>query len=502
MSEQRKLESLWFEPAPWINGQAIRGSSTVRISNPATGIKIADVYWGDAQLATQAIDGAVESQRMWSQLSAYDRGNILKAIAGKLLLQRERYATLLTAEQGKPYWQALGEVDYAASFFQWFGEEARRLSGRIAPHPQEDREFLIEHLPLGVAGWITPWNFPLAQGAKKIAAALAAGCTGVWKPAESTPLIALAMAPLFRDAGVPDGVIQILPGGGSEIGTVFADHRDVRCISVTGSKGTGSKVMASAAAQVKRVSLELGGNAPFIILPDADIGVAVDQLVQLKLFVTGQVCVTANRIFVPAELEQKFLECLTARLAQATVADGLQDSQEQRVDAGPLIHHQACRGVESLVGEACAAGARMVYRHDRTNSLSSSSNGSGVVNTGDGSFYSPVVLSDVNDSMRLAQSEIFGPVFPVYTYKSIDEVVSRANGVPQGLAGYVYGTDLSLCRRVARQLEVGIVGVNEWRPLKAEIPFGGIKESGIGSEGGQEGLNEYLRVRVVSVPKD
>jgi succinate-semialdehyde dehydrogenase/glutarate-semialdehyde dehydrogenase len=502
MSEQRKLESLWFEPAPWINGQSVRGGSAVCIRNPANGSKLAEVHWGDASIATQAIDGAVQSQRLWSRISAFERGNILKAIAGKLLAQRDRYATLLTAEQGKPYWQAIGEIEYAASFFQWFGEEARRVSGRIAPHPQGDREFLIEHLPIGVAGWITPWNFPLAQGAKKIAAALAAGCTGVWKPAESTPLIALAMAPLFRDAGVPDGVVQIVPGGGVEIGAVLVEHPEVRCISVTGSKVTGSKVMAGAAARIKRVSLELGGNAPFIVLSDVDIETAVDHLVQLKLFVTGQVCVTANRIFVPTEIEPAFLECLTSRLARATVADGLQDSGENRVDAGPLIHHQACSGVASLVDEACAAGARLVYQHGLANSIAGASGCLQANESARGSFYSPVVLSDVNDSMRLAQSEIFGPVFPVYAYRDIDEVLRRANGVPQGLAGYVYGTDLSQCRSVARQLDVGIVGVNEWRPLKAEIPFGGIKESGIGSEGGQEGLDEYLRVRVISVPKD
>jgi succinate-semialdehyde dehydrogenase/glutarate-semialdehyde dehydrogenase len=248
--------------------------------------------------------------------------------------------------------------------------------------------------------------------------------------------------------------------------------------------------------------LELGGNAPFIVLSDVDIETAVDHLVQLKLFVTGQVCVTANRIFVPTEIEPAFLECLTSRLARAKVADGLQDLGENRVDAGPLIHHQACRGVASLVDEACAAGARLVYQHGLGNSIAGASGCLQADETARGSFYSPVVLSDVNDSMRLAQSEIFGPVFPVYAYRDIDEVLRRANGVPQGLAGYVYGTDLSQCRRVARQLDVGIVGVNEWRPLKAEVPFGGIKESGIGSEGGQEGLDEYLRVRVVSVPKD
>ena len=297
MSAQRKFDGIWFEPAPWVNGRYVRSDATRCIVNPATGAKLAEVHFANPQIATEAIDGAVVAQRSWKELSAFERGNILKTIAAELIEQKDKLATLLTAEQGKPYWQSVGEIDYAASFFQWYGEEARRISGRIASHPQRDREFVIEHLPIGVVGWITPWNFPLAQGAKKIAAALAAGCTGVWKPAESTPLIALAMAPLFRSAGVPDGVVQIIPGEGPQIGSIMIDHPEVRCISLTGSKATGSKLMAGAASQIKRVSLELGGNAPFIVLPDADLDFAVDQLVQLKLFVTGQVCVTANRIF-------------------------------------------------------------------------------------------------------------------------------------------------------------------------------------------------------------
>jgi succinate-semialdehyde dehydrogenase/glutarate-semialdehyde dehydrogenase len=493
MSAQRKFDGIWFEPAPWVNGRYVRSDATRCIVNPATGAKLAEVHFANPQIATEAIDGAVVAQRSWKELSAFERGNILKTIAAELIEQKDKLATLLTAEQGKPYWQSVGEIDYAASFFQWYGEEARRISGRIASHPQRDREFVIEHLPIGVVGWITPWNFPLAQGAKKIAAALAAGCTGVWKPAESTPLIALAMAPLFRSAGVPDGVVQIIPGEGPQIGSIMIDHPEVRCISLTGSKATGSKLMAGAASQIKRVSLELGGNAPFIVLPDADLDFAVDQLVQLKLFVTGQVCVTANRIFIPEELHEQVLERLIGKLELSKVEDGLNDSGQYRVDAGPLIHSQACIGVDALVEEACDSGAKVAYRY---------AFGKGVRSKNEGSFYAPTVLSHVVDDMRISKGEIFGPVFAIHTYRTVDEVIQRANGVSQGLAGYVYGTDLSDCRRVARKLDVGIVGVNEWRPLKAEIPFGGIKESGIGSEGGTEGLSEYMRVRVISFPTD
>jgi succinate-semialdehyde dehydrogenase/glutarate-semialdehyde dehydrogenase len=493
MSAQRKFDGIWFEPAPWVNGEYVRSDATRLIINPATSSKLAEVQFATPQIATEAIEGAVVAQRAWKEVSAFERGNILKSIAAKLTEQKEKLATLLTAEQGKPYWQSLGEIDYAASFFQWYGEEARRISGRIASHPQNDREFFIEHLPIGVVGWITPWNFPLAQGAKKIAAALAAGCTGVWKPAESTPLIALAMAPLFRSAGVPDGVVQIIPGEGPQIGSVMVEHPEVRCVSLTGSKATGSKLMAGAASQIKRVSLELGGNAPFIILPDADLDFTVDQLVQLKLFVTGQVCVTANRIFVPDVLHEQVIDRLISKLESSKVEDGLNDSSQNRVDAGPLIHSQACVGVDALVDEACKNGAKVAYRY---------AFGRGDRSKGEGSFYAPTVLSHVVDDMRISKGEIFGPVFAIHTYRTVDEVIQRANSVSQGLAGYVYGTDLSDCRRVARKLDVGIVGVNEWRPLKAEIPFGGIKESGIGSEGGIEGLSEYLRLRVISLPKD
>jgi succinate-semialdehyde dehydrogenase/glutarate-semialdehyde dehydrogenase len=301
------------------------------------------------------------------------------------------------------------------------------------------------------------------------------------------------MAPLFRSAGVPDGVVQIIPGEGPQIGSVMVEHPEVRCVSLTGSKATGSKLMAGAASQIKRVSLELGGNAPFIILPDADLDFTVDQLVQLKLFVTGQVCVTANRIFVPDVLHEQVIDRLISKLESSKVEDGLNDSSQNRVDAGPLIHSQACVGVDALVDEACKSGAKVAYRY---------AFGRGDRSKGEGSFYAPTVLSNVVDDMRISKGEIFGPVFAIHTYRTVDEVIQRANSVSQGLAGYVYGTDLSDCRRVARKLDVGIVGVNEWRPLKAEIPFGGIKESGIGSEGGIEGLSEYLRLRVISLPKD
>jgi succinate-semialdehyde dehydrogenase/glutarate-semialdehyde dehydrogenase len=416
-----------------------------------------------------------------------DRGTVLKRVAEALSGRKDEIARLLTGEQGKPYAQAAAEVEYAASFFQWFGEEARRVCGRIAPHPEANREFLIHHKPVGVAALITPWNFPLAQGAKKMAAALAAGCTVIWKPSELTPLTALAVAPLLREAGVPDGTVQIVPGEGSLVGATLAAHPAVRVLSVTGSNATGSSVMAAAAAGIKRVSLELGGNAPFIILPDADLDFVADQLTRLKLFVSGQVCVTANRVFVPAQLEKKLTDLLSTKFASARVGNGLSSN----IDAGPLIHARACAKVRELVEDAVIHGARIGFENSSFNQDPTLAHES---------FFPLTILTGVDDTMRIAREEIFGPVLPILTYQHASEAVKRANDTPYGLAAYVYGTDLGNCRAIASQLESGIVGVNEWRPLKAEIPFGGVKQSGIGAEGGQEGIREFMDTQVISMP--
>jgi succinate-semialdehyde dehydrogenase/glutarate-semialdehyde dehydrogenase len=484
----KTVPEFWFETHPWIDGTWQRGSESVTVTNPATGNTLAKVTRSSSESILRAIDSASLAMHQWRAWSAVERGNLLKRVAALLLKRKDELARLLTAEQGKPYAQAAGEIDYSASFFQWFGEESRRVYGRIAAHPEANREFYIEHKPAGVAGLITPWNFPLAQGAKKIAAALAAGCTAVWKPAESTPLIALALAPLLAEAGLPPGVLQIVIGKGSEIGKLLAAHPAVRVLSLTGSTSTGSSLMAAAAGGIKRVSLELGGNAPFIVLPDADLEFTAEQLARLKLFVSGQVCVTANRIFVHREIENRFTEILANKIATANVGNGLQEG----VDAGPLIHRNACTEVGALVESAISDGAKLIVRNEsyhRDNSLQA------------GSFYPPTLLTGVKDDMAIAQQENFGPILPILSYTQVSDVVRRANETPFGLAAYVYGKDIAHCHAVARGLEVGIVGVNEWRPLKAEIPFGGVKQSGIGAEGGEEGIREFLETQVISLPK-
>jgi succinate-semialdehyde dehydrogenase/glutarate-semialdehyde dehydrogenase len=486
----KTVPDFWFEPRPWLDGQWFRPSpsETFTVSNPATRAHLADVTRADAVTVQRAVEGAVKAQKPWRETPAATRGEILKRTAALLVERKDALARLLSAEQGKPYAQAAGEVDYAASFFQWFGEEARRVSGRLAPHPAPGREFFVETKPAGVAGLITPWNFPLAQGAKKVAASLAAGCTAVWKPAELTPLIALATAPLLAEAGLPPGVLQIVPGSGSVVGGVLAEHPAVRVLSLTGSTATGSALMSRAASGIKRLSFELGGNAPFIVLPDADLDFAAEELVRVKLLCSGQVCVTANRVFVHADLETAFTEKVASRLTAAQVGNGLADG----IDAGPLIHRKACEEVGALVATARADGARVICENR-------SFEGDPALR--EGSFSPLTLMTGVRDEMRVARDEVFGPVISLLSYTSVADAVRRANETPYGLAAYVYGRDLSLCRAVASDLEVGIVGVNEWRPLKAEIPFGGVKLSGLGSEGGLEGIREFLDTQVISMPR-
>jgi succinate-semialdehyde dehydrogenase/glutarate-semialdehyde dehydrogenase len=474
-------------PALWLNGAWCESGEKLAVLNPATGAEVTRISMADAAAFGRAIDGAQEAFGRWRAEPASVRAEVLKKTAALMVQRRQELGELLTTEQGKPLAQALGEVDYAASFFQWFGEEARRLSGRLQPQPVKGREYIVRPVPAGVAGLVTPWNFPIAQGAKKIAAALAAGCTAVWKPSELTPLVALAMGPLMKEAGLPDGVLQILPTFGPVGGTALTSDPRVRVLSLTGSTETGRTLMRAASQHLPRLSFELGGNAPFILLPDADLDAAAADLVKLKLFVSGQVCVTANRIFVPAGLEKEFTSRLVALWKNQRVGNGL----SQGIDVGPLIHSKACDRVKDLVEKAVAAGAEIVAEN-RSHEADSALAG--------GSFYPPTILRGIRDDMELVTGEIFGPVAALLTYGDISEAVRRANATPYGLAAYVYGRDLTVANGVAESLEAGIIGVNEWRPLRAEIPFGGIKTSCLGSEGGIEGIHEFCELKVISTP--
>jgi succinate-semialdehyde dehydrogenase/glutarate-semialdehyde dehydrogenase len=482
---QPLFSKLGVRPGLWIDAQwRSDGPEIMVVRNPATGAEIASVSLAGPDDFRLAIDGAHRSFAAWRHEPASSRGGILKKAAALMAEKRQDLAELLTREQGKPLAQALAEVDYAASFFQWFGEESRRLCGRIQPHPQKGREYLVVPVPAGVAGLVTPWNFPLAQGAKKIAASLAAGCTAVWKPSEFTPLVALAMGPLLAEAGLPAGVLQILPARGAVAGEALSCDARVRVLSLTGSTNTGRTLMQAASRHLPRLSFELGGNAPFIVLPDADLDLAAADLVKLKLLCSGQVCVTANRVFVPRQLEPDFAGKLAAIWKGLKVGNGL----DQGVDAGPLIHRKACDRVNASVQDALKAGAKVLCEnrsHEGDASLSG------------GSFCAPVMLGAVTDDMQLVKEEIFGPVLALLSYDDLSDAVRRANATPFGLAAYVYSKDVSRANAVAAALDVGIVGVNEWRPLRAEIPFGGVKTSGLGSEGGEEGLHEFCELKVI-----
>jgi succinate-semialdehyde dehydrogenase / glutarate-semialdehyde dehydrogenase len=483
------MSRLGVRPTLLIDGNwSEGGGDEIRLRNPATGAEIAKVTLANAADFKRAIDGAQTAFERWRREPAAARGDVLKRTAALLISKRAEIAELLTLEQGKPLAQAAGEVDYAASFFQWFGEEARRSSGRRQPHPQAGREYFINPVPAGVAGLVTPWNFPLAQGAKKVAAALAAGCAAVWKPSELTPLVALALGAVLKESGLPSGALQVLPALGAVGGEALTSDARIRVFSLTGSTETGRTVMRAAARHLPRLSLELGGNGPFIVMPDADLDLAASDLVKLKMLCSGQVCVTANRVFVPAALESAFIERLAPLWKALRVGNGLTPG----MDGGPLIHRGACERVGRLVGDAIGAGAVKVCEnrsHEGDPSLSG------------GSFFGPVMLRGVRDEMAIARQEIFGPVLPLLTYEGIAEAVRRANSTAAGLAAYVYGTDLSLANAVAEEVEAGIIGVNEWRPLRAEIPFGGVKESGLGWEGGEEGLREFCELKVIASPR-
>jgi len=480
------LSSLGVRPGFWMDGRWQDGMGEgVPVHNPATGIVLATVPAGGAEDFRRAIDGAHRAFARWSREPNAFRGDILKRTASLMLAKRQLLAEVITREQGKPLAQALGEVDYSASFFQWFGEEARRDRGRLQPHPELGRQYLVAHVAAGVAGLITPWNFPLAQGSKKVAAALAAGCTVVWKPSELTPLVALALGPILQEAGLPEGVVQIIPAYGPAAGQALTEDARVRVLSLTGSTRTGRYLLEASAKHIQRVALELGGNAPFVVLPDADLDRTADDLVKLKMLVSGQVCVTANRVYVPAAREAAFTEKLAQRWEALRVGNGMTAG----MDGGPLIHAQACERVRATVEGALKAGATLVAEN-RSQELDP--------DCARGSYSPPTILRGVQDSMPLVQEEIFGPVVPLMTYSDLDDVVRRANATPYGLAAYVYGTDLAVANRVAGALDAGIVGVNEWRPLRAEIPFGGVKYSGLGSEGGEEGIREFSHPKVIA----
>ncbi len=480
------MENGWrlFIGGGWVEAVG-RGMMTVR--NPATGENVAEIPDGGAEDARRAVDAAAEAFPHWAALPALERGRVLLRLRDLMTERRDDLARLVTEENGKPFEEARREVDFATAYFAWFAEEARRVYGEIVPPPVPTKRLWVLRQPIGVVAAITPWNFPATMVTRKIAPALAAGCAVVLKPASATPLTALMIARLFAEAGGPPGVFNVVVGRRSgEIGQAFLDHPAVRKIAFTGSTEVGKRLMAGAATGLKRVSFELGGNAPFIVFDDADLEAAADGAVAIKfLRVAGQSCICANRIYVQEGIADRFLPAFTERVRALRVAPGF----EPDAQIGPLINEEILGKVSGLVEDAVAEGARVAAGGKRLTD--------GALERG--LFYAPTVLTAVREEMAVARDEIFGPVAPVMTFSTDDEVVARSNNTSFGLSAYLYTKDLRRAIRTAEGLEYGMVGVNDPTGYTHEIPFGGMKESGLGREGGRQGIEEYLEVKSISL---
>ncbi|SFI65520.1 NAD-dependent succinate-semialdehyde dehydrogenase [Thermoflavimicrobium dichotomicum] len=452
-----------------------------KVTNPANGEVIGTVADGSADDAIKAIDAADRAFPVWAAKTAKERANILHKAC---VLMRERIdelARVLTLEQGKPLTEAKGEIMYAADFVEWYAEEAKRIYGEIIPASHPAKRLMVLRQPVGVVAAITPWNFPAAMITRKLAPALAAGCTMVIKPAEETPLTACKLMEIFIEAGVPAGVVNLVTGKDPQaIGQVLLSDPRVRKVTFTGSTEVGKLVMRQAADTVKKISLELGGHAPFIIFEDADIDTAAEQLLASKFRNAGQTCICTNRIYVHEQIADDFVEVFAKKVQQLKVGDGLSGE----VDIGPLINEQALEKVNKHVQDAIAKGAKLVTGGKRI---------------GGHLYYEPTVLCHVTDEMLIQQEETFGPVAPIQTFEEEKEVIQKANHTPYGLAAYLFTKDLARAFRVAEALEYGIVGVNDGLPSAAQAPFGGMKESGIGREGGKAGIEEYLELKYISV---
>ena len=455
------------------------------VRDPGTDGEIARVADGGPADARVAVEAAARAFPGWRDLPAAERARPLRALGDLMLRDRERLARLLTTEQGKPLAEARGEIAYAASFLEWAAGEAVRVYGETIPASTADRRILVLRRPVGVAAAITPWNFPAAMVARKIAPALAAGCTSVVKPAEQTPLSALALGELALEAGLPTGVLNVVTARDPApvVDALFADPR-VRKVSFTGSTEIGKLLMRKAAGNVTRLSLELGGHAPFLVFADADLDAAVAGAVAAKFRNMGQTCISANRFLVEEAVAGEFTERLRAAAGDLRVGYGLDEGAQQ----GPLVDDAAVAKVEAHVADALAKGARLLCGGRRISPRK------GLADR----FYAPTVLEGVTADMLVCREETFGPVAPVRTFHSEAEAVALANATPYGLAAYFFTRDAARLMRVAEALEYGIVGANDAAPSVAQAPFGGVKESGFGREGGRHGMDEYLEIRYVS----
>ncbi|CAH1783513.1 unnamed protein product [Owenia fusiformis] len=477
----RSASSFKHEQA-FINGKWLDASdgSTIEVTNPSTGAVLGTVPDMGEGETEQAIQAAYKAQQTWKMTTAKERSIILKKWFKVMMDNQEELAKLLTAEQGKPLAEAKGEIGYAAGFVEWYAEEARRHYGDVIPTPAASKRLIAIKQPVGVATMITPWNFPSAMITRKAAAAIAAGCTVVVKPAEETPYSALALCELAEEAGLPAGVLNIVTCSRSnapKVGKLLCEHPLVAKISFTGSTATGKILLKQAANGVKRVSMELGGNAPFIVFDSANVDAAVAGAMGCKFRVSGQTCVCANRILVQSGIHDKFVEKLAAAINGLKIGDGFQADTTQ----GPLININAVDKVEGHVKDAVSKGATVVTGGQRSDQGCN--------------FFQPTLLTGVNTDMRVSKEETFGPVAPILKFNTEEEAVTIANSSTSGLAGYFFSQDMSQIWRVAEAMEVGMVGINEGIMSTVEAPFGGVKESGIGREGSRYGIDEYTEIK-------
>ena len=468
-----------FRSRCYIDGEwvAARDEGVISVFNPSTGKLIGSVPKLGAADARRAIEAAHTAFPSWRAKTAKDRAAALSRWHDLMMGAQEDLARLMTAEQGKPLAEARAEIAYAASFVEWFAEEAKRVYGDVIAAPQADKRILVLKEPIGVCAAITPWNFPAAMITRKTAPALAAGCTVVLKPASATPFSALALAELADRAGIPRGVFNVVAGDSAAIGTELATNPMVRKLTFTGSTETGKLLMQQCAGTVKKLSLELGGHAPFIVFDDADLDAATEGAVQSKFRNAGQTCVSANRLLVQEKVYDAFAAKLTERVRSLLVGDGTEPS----VTIGPLINAEALAKAEDHVSDAIGKGARVLIggkRHARG-----------------GLFFEPTVLADAIPSMKITREETFGPVAPLYRFRNDSEAVAMANDTVYGLAAYFYSRDVGRIFRAAEALEYGIIGVNSGMISTEVAPFGGMKESGIGREGGKYGIEEFLEIK-------
>jgi len=465
-----------------INGQWVAGSARFDVHDPATGAKLADVANLGPQDAETAIAAANAAWPAWREKTAKERSILLRKWYDLLMAHQEDLGRIMTAEQGKPLPEAKGEVAYGASFVEWFAEEAKRINGETLPQFDNNRRLLVLRQPIGVCAAITPWNFPLAMITRKVAPALAAGCPVVIKPAELTPLSALAVAELALRAGIPAGVINVITADAQQsiaVGKVLCASDVVRHLSFTGSTEVGRILMAQCAPTVKKLSLELGGNAPFIVFDDADIDSAVEGAYASKYRNAGQTCVCTNRFYVQEGVYDEFVRKFAARVETAKVGNGFEDG----INQGPLIEEAALEKVQRHVDDALAKGARVVTGGKRLASL------------GSGQFFEPTVVADATADMACAREETFGPFAPVFKFKTEKEAVDAANATEFGLACYFYTRDVGRIFRVSEALEYGMVGINVGILATEHVPFGGVKQSGLGREGSHHGIDDYVEIK-------